>query len=98
MLKKRPLKNGEVIQVTFFTPKAASVESVCLVGDFNDWDESATPMKRMKDGSFKTMLHLEPGGEYQFRYLVDGEQWHNDWEADGYAVNVHGSVNGVIST
>ena len=98
MLKKRFLKSRNTVQVTFYTADTLTADSVCLVGDFNDWDESATPMTPLKDGRFKVMLELEPEGEYEFRYLVNGEEWHNDWEADRYAPNPHGSENCVVAT
>jgi len=41
-------------------------------------------MKRLKNGTFKTTIDLEVGHEYQFRYLVDGEVWVNDAQADRY--------------
>lgn len=98
MLKKRYLKSRDAVQVTFYTAEAINAESICLVGEFNDWDESATPMTALKDGRFKVMLELEPAREYEFRYLVDGGEWHNDWEADSYLPNIHGSDNCVVST
>ena len=75
-----------------------NAESVCLVGDFNDWDKTAAPMKPLKDGRFKIVLELEPESEYEFRYLVNGEEWHNDREAERYVPNPHGSDNCVVTT
>ncbi len=98
MLKKRRLKSRSAVQVTFYTAKAIDAESVCLVGDFNDWKECVTPMKPLKDGRFKVMLELVPDREYEFRYLVNEVEWHNDWEADRYVSNPHGSDNSVVST
>lgn len=98
MLKKRYLKSRNSVQVTFYTAEAINADSIFLVGDFNNWDESATPMKPLKDGRFKVMLELEPERDYEFRYLVDGHEWHNDWEADCYVPNVHGSDNCVVNT
>lgn len=98
MLKKRYLKGKGVVQVTFYTAVALDAKEVCLVGDFNEWDESATPMQALKDGRFKIVLELEPERVYQFRYLVDGCEWHNDWEADEYVPNPHGSDNCVVCT
>ncbi len=98
MLKKRYIKSRNTVQVTFYTAEAISAESVNLVGDFNDWDEDATPMRALKDGRFKAMVELEPDREYEFRYLVNGVEWHNDWEADRYVPNLHGSDNGVVAT
>ncbi len=98
MLKKRFLKSKNLVQVTFYTAAALDAREVNLVGDFNEWDEASTPMKGLKDGRFKIILKLEPDSKFQFRYLVNGEDWHNDWEADQYVPNPHGSENCVVCT
>jgi 1,4-alpha-glucan branching enzyme len=99
MFKKRFLKSG-VVKVDFTLPDAiaADAESAFLVGDFNDWDEKATEMTPLKNGSFKITLTLEPNREYQFRYLVNGNQWHNDWDADKYVANPFSGDNSVVTT
>lgn len=98
MLKKQYLKSKPVCKVTFYTPAAIEAESVYLVGDFNDWDEEATPMTPLKDGRFKVTLNLDIGEQYQFRYLVDKAEWHNDWEADKYVPNPFSGDNSVVKT
>jgi hypothetical protein len=55
-------------------------------------------MTRYKNGKFKVTLDLEPNREYQFRYLVNGSQWHNDWDADRYVANPFSGDNSVVST
>lgn len=97
MLKKNYSKTGRFCRVTFsFTPKGA-VSRISLCGDFNGWDPAAHPMYARKDGHFSTtVLSLEAGRSYRFRYLLDGEQWENDWEADDYAPNVFGSEDSVV--
>lgn len=97
MLKKQFLKSKPVCKVTFYLPEIIEGESAYLVGDFNDWNDSANPMQRLKDGRFKITLELETDKEYQFRYLVDGE-WHNDWEADKYQSNPFSGDNSVVTT
>lgn len=99
MIKKKFLKKG-VVKVDFILPDAiaADADSAYLVGDFNNWDEQATPMTQLKSGSFKITLDLEPNREYQFRYLVNGNQWHNDWDAEKYVANPFSGDNSVIST
>lgn len=97
MLKKDVLKKGKEVKVTFYTHKMPEADSVYLVGDFNDWNESSHAMSKLKDGRFKLMVKLEPDKEYQFRYLVDGE-WHNEWEADKYVPNPFSGDNSVIVT
>lgn len=85
-LKKQYLKSRPVCKVTFRLPKelAKGAETACLVGDFNDWDQTAEPMKRLKDGSFKVTINLPRHKEYQFRYLLDDKVWQNDNAADHY--------------
>ena len=98
MLKKQILKSKSICKVTFYTAQEIEAENVNLVGDFNDWDEEATPMEALKDGRFKITLNLEKDVEYQFRYLVNGSEWHNDWEADKYIPNSFGGDNSVVIT
>lgn len=85
-IKKQHLKSRPVCKVTFRLDKAAAhkAESVHLVGDFNDWNHSSHPMKRLRDGGFTLLLELEPQQRYEFRYLIDSTTWENDWEADAY--------------
>jgi 1,4-alpha-glucan branching enzyme len=98
MLKKQFLKSKPEVKVTFSLPAAVQAETVFLVGDFNGWDEATTPMKKQKDGSFSVTLNLEKGQHFQFRYLVNGTEWHNDWEADKYVPNPYSGDNSVVST
>jgi hypothetical protein len=42
-------------------------------------------------------VELEPGRQYQFRYLLDGERWCNDWHADAYVANQMGTDNCVAA-
>jgi 1,4-alpha-glucan branching enzyme len=99
MLKKQQLKSKPVCKVTFTLPESVKAESAYLVGDFNNWDEKATPMKKAKKGGpFSITLELETGREYQFRYLVNGTDWHNDWHADKYVPNPFSGDNSVVIT
>jgi 1,4-alpha-glucan branching enzyme len=98
MLKKQYLKSKPICKVTFYLPAAVKAETVHLVGDFNNWDEHSTPMKKLKDDRFTVVLELESGKEYQFRYLVDQSEWHNDWEADKYVPNPFSGDNSVVVT
>ncbi len=53
-------------------------------------------MKRLKKGGFTVTLELQPGKEYKFRYLIDGNRWENDWGADRYERNPYGEDNSVV--
>lgn len=95
MLKKTPSKNGTRTTVTFELPSAIEAETAAVCGDFNDWAPDAHPMKRRKDGCFAVSMPLA-GGSYQFKYLLDGRHWVNDWNADAYEQNGYGSDNSVV--
>lgn len=98
--QKRYLKTKNVSKVTFSLPSEAAREaqSVYLVGDFNGWDAAATPMSRLKSGEFKITLELEPGREYEYRYLIDGRVWENDWAANTYRpTGIPGAENSVVA-
>ena len=95
MLTKKKMARGKV-RVTFSMPALAGVEKLEMAGDFNNWDPSATPLTPAKDGGWSVALTLEGGRRYQYRYLADGKTWHNDWAADAYAPNEHGSDNSVV--
>ena len=58
-----------------------------LRNNFNDWDKSSTVMKKLKNGSFSASLDLPVEKDYQFRYLLDGKAYENDWQADAYTVS-----------
>ena len=96
MLKKQYLKSTDICKVTFYTAPELEAEKVALVGDFNEWSESATPMTQLKDGRFKATISLPKDGRFEFRYLINGSEWHNDWEADQYAPNPFSEENSVV--
>jgi len=98
---KKYLRNMHVCKVTFRLLKvvAPDAKSVCVVGDFNNWNIHANQMKKLKNGDYTIALHLEPGREYLFRYLIDESRWENDWNADKYVKSCYGdSDNSVVVT
>ena len=97
MVKKQYLKSRPVCKVTFQLPAEVEAESVVIVGDFNNWQQDATPMEQLKDGRFKVIVELEKDSEYQFRYLLDGNQWANEDEADKFVPNPYAGENSVIA-
>lgn len=100
MLKKEYIKTRGVYKLTFRLTKdeqpAYQVENAYLVGDFNDWSRTETPMKALKNGDFKVSIDLEPGRKYEFRYLLNGNKWYNEWEADEYIPGEFGKDNCVV--
>ena len=97
MLKKNYSKTGNICRVTFRLPAEVESEQAHLCGEFNDWDATATPMKKLKDGSFSVTVSLESGQSYRFRYLLNNDRWENDWEADQYLPNELGSEDSLVA-
>lgn len=95
-LKKKYGKNADLCEVSFSVPQDTGATAIYLVGDFNDWNPDANPMNKLKNGTFSVTIKLKRGREYQFRYLLDGQRWENDWEADKYAPNEYGDENSVL--
>jgi len=54
----------------------ARATTVSLVGDFNDWDTSRTPMRpvRADPALWTAVVPLSPG-RYRYAFLVNGSQW-----------------------
>ncbi|MBN1327695.1 MAG: isoamylase early set domain-containing protein [Candidatus Cloacimonetes bacterium] len=96
MLKKNYSQSGKVCRVTFKLPPEIRAEKINLCGEFNDWDKTDLPLRKLKDGSFSLTVSLEADRSYRFRYLVNGTEWENDWEADSYIANEFGSEDSVV--
>lgn len=86
----------KTVRVTFELPPEVDAEEVNVVGDFNEWDPSRDRLEERTDGRFSTTLSLEPDSEYRYRFLLDGERWENDWEADDYVPNEFGTEDSVV--
>jgi 1,4-alpha-glucan branching enzyme len=99
MITKEPLPDGKNVRVTFELPSSIWAERVNLVGDFNDWSTTHDEMRQANaSGKWRISLILPVGRQYQFRYLVNGHDWHNDWHADEYVSNRFGTDNSVVIT
>lgn len=85
MIKKEMIAGTDQIRVTFAVPSTAWADRVNLVGEFNEWDTTTTPMFQTRaDADWRVTVELKAGLRYRFRYLVDGKEWLNDWHADDF--------------
>jgi 1,4-alpha-glucan branching enzyme len=95
-IKKQFLKSKPVCKVTF-SIVAKEANKVAVVGSFDDWNTQSSPLKKLKNGSFKGTIDLEANASHEFKYLIDGV-FVNDAEADGYAWNDYaGGENSLIT-
>jgi 1,4-alpha-glucan branching enzyme len=98
MVHKKPLPDQKVA-ATFELPSSIWADSIHLVGDFNQWNHSSLPMKqRHSDGVWEVSVVLDAERDYQYRYLINGTDWQNDWQADRYIANPYDTENSVVST
>ena len=97
-VEKRYLKSKPVCKVKFVAPEPLAHESkkIYLAGDFNGWNFEETVLKKQKNGTLATTLDLDTGGEYQYRYVLDGKRWENDYDADKYVASSVGVDNSVV--
>jgi 1,4-alpha-glucan branching enzyme len=103
MIQKKYVKTRDVCKVTFKIPASElpeelEVETVAVIGTFNDWNPNTHPMKLTKKGVFQTDIDLEPNQTFAFRYIANGQVFFNAWEADGYEPNGYGDDNCVLET
>ena len=93
MITKKPALRGKSVKVTFSLPVEEGAVSVA--GDFNDWDPSATPLRKRGD-SRSASVSLDAGRCYSFRYVDKDGRWFNDGLADGFEGNEFGESNCII--
>lgn len=97
MIKKQFVKSRKTTKLTFELAADVEADKVMLIADFNDW--SPTPFEQLKNGKWKLVQEVEPGQNYEFRYVLEqaGElNFINDSEADYTTPNDQGTENSVI--
>ncbi|MBF0456684.1 MAG: isoamylase early set domain-containing protein [Nitrospirae bacterium] len=84
--KKVYIEDTNMCRVTFTLQIEAAINArtVAIAGDFNSWNKTSHMMKQSRNGNFTITIDLEAERDYQFKYIVDGERWENDWKADRY--------------
>ena len=78
MIKTTKLGRDGMVRVTFTLPVAEPTGAVSVVGDFNDWDPFAHPLRRRAKGIRSASVTVPPGSTLRFRYLAEGGQWFDD--------------------
>ena len=89
MIEKKFLKTKPECKIKFSLPaeQVGDAKSVSVVGDFNNWDPASHPMRKQKSGLYSCTLNLPTDSAYQFRYVLDNDQWLNDEQADSYSTS-----------
>ena len=84
-------------KVTFSLPVdvAPNAKSVQVIGEFNNWDMRTAPAMKASKSEYSATLELN-SGTYQFRYLIDGLRWENDFAADNYVSSPFAGINNSV--
>ena len=83
-------------QVTFRYRPAGKPQQLVLAGSFNDWNVGKTVMTDPDGDGEYTVTLLLPAGDYQYKFVADGNWITDRVHADGYADDGFGGQNSVI--
>ena len=64
--------------MTFALPATEPAGAVSVVGDFNDWNPYAHPLRKRGNGIRSAVVTLRTGTTLRFRYLAAGGLWFDD--------------------
>ncbi len=89
-------RNGMWAIVFSYKPDARPQRGVSLAGAFNSWNNQSTPMTDADgDGTWTVQIPLGPG-EYEYKFVVDGDRWFQDPLNPESAPDNHGGSNSVL--
>ena len=90
----RASAGSPLVQFGFVAPNASSV---ALVGDFNDWDPKATPLRPASTGSvWSVEVPIQPG-RHLYAFVVDGTVWRPDPAAPQATGEDYGEPNSALT-
>lgn len=95
MIKRSPT-TSESVKVTFVVPMADCDRQVSVVGDFNQWDPLANPLRKRSNGTRSASVELSSGASYRFKYLAEDGAWFCEGQADDHVANDYASVDSVL--
>ncbi len=93
---KRAKPSSDGVKITFTLP--GDVGPVSVVGEFNDWDPHANPLKKRSNGSRSASVVLPAGAVTTFRYLGEEQGFFDDDTADEICDNGYGGTHSLIRT
>jgi 1,4-alpha-glucan branching enzyme len=78
MIKTTKPGGDGMVKVTFSLPAGEPAGAVSVVGDFNDWDPSAHPLRPRSNQTRSVSVSVPTGSTLRFRYLAEGGRWFDD--------------------
>ena len=89
-----PQAASRAFQFVLVAPRATHVS---LVGDFNDWDATRTPMRRPGSEALWTAVVTLVPGRYHYAFFVDGSRWVADPSAPVARDEDYGAPSSVLT-
>ena len=78
MIKTTKASGDGMVKVTFSLPTGQPAGAVSVVGDFNDWNPSAHPLRPRSNQTRSVSVTVPTGSTLRFRYLAEGGMWFDD--------------------
>lgn len=90
-----PVAEAPAVTLAYYAPAARQVS---VVGDFNDWDAHATPLRasKQRDGLWTVDLTLAPG-RHEYAFVIDGDEWVTDPAAPVATDGEFGTPNSTLT-
>ena len=91
-----PVFASETIPVTFSFQPPIPAATVTVAGTFNNWDATRNPMSDPDgDGIWTVVIELPPGS-YEYKFVVNGDSWYEDPNAEESTDDGYGGNNSVV--
>lgn len=78
MIKTTKLGRDGSVRVTFALSADEPDGAVSVVGNFNDWNPFAHPLRRRANRTRSAAVTVPAGSTLHFRYLAEGGLWFDD--------------------
>ncbi len=95
---RRTKPTSDRTKITFAVPHDLAPASVSLIGEFNEWNPEAHPMKKRSNGTRSVTLELPTGRSWEYLYVTDDGVFFCDPEAEALVANPYGGANSVVTT
>ena len=92
----QPSKGTCKVTFSFALNAAEGVKTIQVLGDFNNWDNKVAPKMKKGKEDFSTSIELNAGQSYEFKYLLDGNRWENDFSADSYVTTPFSGISNSV--
>ncbi|MBI4649842.1 zf-HC2 domain-containing protein [Candidatus Desantisbacteria bacterium] len=88
---------SQIVNTKFYLslPLNTPIQSVSVVGDFNDWNVNTFKLKYKSDGIWEGTFPVRPG-KHEYMFVINGEKWIPDPKAREYKEDGFGGKNSIL--